>query len=148
MKKTTQTRPGHEKKMSSVPVSEPAPLEKKLNGKVVLITGGDSGIGKAVAILFAQQGANVAISYLNEHDDATNTQVKVEAYGQECLLIPGDLSKEAHCKKVLALTMRRFKKLDVLVNNAAIHYAAKTLEEITSRNFLHSFQVNFSVTFS
>ncbi len=143
MKKTTQIRPGREKKMSPVPNSQPASLHKKLAGKVALITGGDSGIGKAVAILFAQHGAQVAISYLNEHEDAADTQAQVEAYGQECLLIPGDLSKESHCKKIVTLTIRKFKKLDVLVNNAAIHYPAKKLEDVTTQNFLHSFQVNF-----
>jgi len=143
MKKTTQVRPGREKKMSPVPDSQPGALQKKLVGKVVLITGGDSGIGKAVAILFAQHGAQLAISYLNEHEDAADTKAQVEAYGQQCLLIPGDLSKEAHCKKIVSLTLKKFKKLDVLVNNAAIHYPAKTLDQITTPNFLHSFRVNF-----
>jgi NAD(P)-dependent dehydrogenase (short-subunit alcohol dehydrogenase family) len=141
--KTKQKRPGQEYKMNPVPHTEPATKIKKLEGKVVLITGGDSGIGKAVALLFAQNGASVAISYLNEHTDAKATKKMVEEEGVECLLLPGDIANEAQCKKIVSDTIKRFKKLDILINNAAIHYAAGSLEEITTRNFLHTFQVNF-----
>ncbi|RYF88659.1 MAG: SDR family oxidoreductase [Chitinophagaceae bacterium] len=143
MKKTTQIRPGRENKMQPRPQTQPEELHKKLDGKVALITGGDSGIGKAVAILFAQHGADVAISYLNEHEDAEDTKTRVEAFGKTCLLLPGDLGKEAQCKKIVSLTLKKFKRLDVLVNNAAIHYPSKKLEDISTKNFLHSFQVNF-----
>lgn len=142
MKSTKQKRPGQEYKMKPVPHTDPDPKLKKLEGKVVLITGGDSGIGKAVALLFAQHGARLAISYLNEHTDAKNTKRLVEEEGGECLLLPGDIAKEAQCKKIVNDTIKHFKKLDVLVNNAAIHYSAGSLEEITTKNFLHTFQVN------
>lgn len=142
MKKTAQPRPGQQNKMNPVPDTKPDPVKKKLHGKVVLITGGDSGIGKAVALLFAQQGADVAIAYLNEHKDAKQTKEEVEAYGARCILVPGDVAKEAHCKKIVSVTIRNFKKIDILINNAAIHYPAKSLDKITTKNFLHTFQVN------
>lgn len=142
MKDTKQKRPGQEHKMKPVPHTVPDQQLTKLNGKVVLITGGDSGIGKAVALLFARHGANIAISYLNEHTDAKTTQQLIEKAGSKCLLIPGDIAKEAHCRKIVTETIKHFKKLDILVNNAAIHYSAKSLEEITTRNFMHTFQVN------
>lgn len=142
MKDTKQKRPGQEHKMKPVPHTIPQAELKKLNGKVALITGGDSGIGKAVALLFARHGASVAISYLNEHTDAKTTKQLIEEQGGECLLIPGDIAKEAQCKKIVSDTIKHFKKLDILVNNAAIHYSAGSLEEITTKNFLHTFQVN------
>jgi hypothetical protein len=92
-KKQVQARPGLESKMKPLPLSKPPDSKKgKLQGKVALITGGDSGIGKAVALLFAQEGANIVISYLNEHSDARLTKREVEQY-TECLIVPGDLSK-------------------------------------------------------
>lgn len=128
--------------MKPVPETAPGTTVKKLSGKVALITGGDSGIGKAVALLFARHGASVAISYLNEHVDAKQTKALVEKEGGVCLLIPGDISSEAQCKKIVAATIRHFGKLDVLINNAAIHYEAKSLEKISTKNLLHTFQVN------
>src|SRR5690349_20758229 len=99
-----QQRPGQERKMVPKPIAD-FPNEKgsgRLWNKVALITGGDSGIGKAVAILFAKEGASIAISYLNEHADAKETQTIIEEnYHQKCILIPGDISKEPHCKKVI-----------------------------------------------
>jgi NAD(P)-dependent dehydrogenase (short-subunit alcohol dehydrogenase family) len=115
--------------------------EGKLSGKVDLLTGGDSGIGRAAAILFAQQGARVAIAYLNEHTDARETQRMVEQYS-ECLLLPGDLNKEKHCKSIVAQTIKRYGRLDILVNNAALHYERKTLEDISSIQLLKTFGTN------
>src|SRR5689334_22296252 len=95
-----QKLPGTERKMKPKPVSDDPskPGSGKLDNKVAFITGGDSGIGKAVAILFAKEGADVAIAYLNEHDDAEDTKCMIEEeYGRKCLLIPGDVSKEKHC---------------------------------------------------
>jgi NAD(P)-dependent dehydrogenase (short-subunit alcohol dehydrogenase family) len=142
MKKTQQKRPGQEFKMNPVSDTEPDTRLRKLEGKVVLITGGDSGIGKAVALLFAKHGASIAISYLNEHRDARQTKEMVEKEGVDCLLIPGDIAKEAQCKKIVSKTISRFKKLDILINNAAIHYEADSLEKITTPHLLHTFQVN------
>jgi NAD(P)-dependent dehydrogenase (short-subunit alcohol dehydrogenase family) len=141
-KPQTQNRPGQESKMSPRPKSEPKEHGNgKLYGKVVLITGGDSGIGRAVAVLFAQEGANVAISYLHEAKDAKETKRLVEEYA-ECLLLPGDLSKEKHCKSVVEKTVKKFGKLDILVNNAALHWESKSLEEISTEQLEKTFNNN------
>jgi len=140
-----QPRPGKESKMKPQPIAD-FPEEKgsgKLWNKIALITGGDSGIGKAVAILFAKQGADVAISYLNEHSDARDTKCIIEEkYHQKCLLIPGDISKEAHCRKVVEKTLREYGTIDILVNNAAIHYEHESLEEIPTKEMLKTFATN------
>jgi len=100
--KQEQSRPGLEKEMTPVPVTSPIDYPKgKLNGKVALITGGDSGIGKAVALLFAKEGADIAIAYLSETKDAEETKKQVIAYGRQCTLMKGDLGNEHHCKKVI-----------------------------------------------
>jgi NAD(P)-dependent dehydrogenase (short-subunit alcohol dehydrogenase family) len=140
-----QGRPGSEKKMSPRPVFD-YPGKKgsdKLKGKIAFITGGDSGIGKATAILFAKEGADIAISYLNEHKDAEETkEIIEEIYKRQCLLIPGDIASEAHCKKAVAKVTRHYKRIDILVNNAAIHFNRKSLEEIETRDMLKTFQTN------
>ena len=143
-KKQEQTRPGKESRMDPEPVFD-RPEQKgsgRLKDKIALITGGDSGIGRAVAVLFAKEGASVAISYLNEHDDAKTTCMHVEKYGGRCLLIPGDISKENQCKRVVEKTIRTFGKLDILVNNAALHWAADKLEDISTKQLLTTFQTN------
>ncbi|MEO5684200.1 MAG: SDR family oxidoreductase [Chitinophagaceae bacterium] len=139
-----QRRPGIGRNMHPQPiVDNPGqPGSGKLKGKIALITGGDSGIGKAVAILFAKEGALVALSYLNEHKDAADTKLKVEAYGQQCLLIPGDISKEQHCNSIIKKTIKVFGKIDILINNAAIHYECKKPEDLETKKILHTFQVN------
>ncbi|MBL0740360.1 SDR family oxidoreductase [Chryseolinea lacunae] len=141
-KPQAQPRPGHQASMKPVPDSMPRKFRQgKLAGKVALITGGDSGIGRAVAMLFAQEGARVAIAYLNEHADARETKRQVEVH-TECLLIAGDLRKETHCKKVVAETVKRFDKIDILVNNAALHYEKQKLEEISSKQLINTFSSN------
>jgi NAD(P)-dependent dehydrogenase (short-subunit alcohol dehydrogenase family) len=138
-----QNRPGKEFKMDPLPESLPGPAFQKLSGKTALITGGDSGIGKAVALLFAMHGADVAISYLNEQQDAEETaQIIESAYHRKCILLPGDISKEAHCKNLVQKAAKALGNIDILVNNAAIHYEAKGLEEITTENLLHTFKTN------
>src|SRR5512139_3037940 len=120
-----QQRPGKEKKLSPQPIFDcpEKPGSNKLIGKKLLITGADSGIGKAVAVLFAKEGADVAIAYLNEHEDARNTSGIIrDKYKKHCLLIPGDLSKERHCKTVVDKVIKEFGHIDILVNNAALHY--------------------------
>src|SRR6266550_3158390 len=128
-----QRRPGLEKKMQPKPVFD-YPWKKgsnKLKGKIAFITGGDSGIGKAVSILFAKEGADIAIAYLDEHSDAKETKKIIEEqYGKKCLLIPGDLSRERHCITAIKKTIKQYKRIDILVNNAAKHYEHKTLDEI------------------
>jgi NAD(P)-dependent dehydrogenase (short-subunit alcohol dehydrogenase family) len=107
----------------------------KLAGMTAIITGGDSGIGRAVAVLYAREGADVAIIYLNEHEDAAETQRHVEAEGQHCLLLPGDVRDPGFCRDAVAQTVARFGQLDILVNNAAFQEHADTLAELTEERF-------------
>lgn len=107
----------------------------KLSGKVALITGGDSGIGRAVAVLFAREGADIAIVYLAEHDDARETQAAVEKEGRQCLLIPGDVRQAAFCKRAVANTCKAFSGFDVLVNNAAFQEHAQSIEKLSAARF-------------
>lgn len=140
-----QNLPGSEQKMTPKPISDyPEKLGcGKLKNKVAIITGGDSGIGKAVAILFAKEGADVAIVYLNETEDAKDTKNTVEnTYGRKCLLIEGDISKEEFCKDAVQQTIDAFGKLDILVNNAAQQIEAKSLQELKTENLIHTFEVN------
>jgi NAD(P)-dependent dehydrogenase (short-subunit alcohol dehydrogenase family) len=138
-----QQKPGLESKLQPQPVSDIPELGSgKLVNKVALITGGDSGIGRAVAILFAKEGADIAIAYLNEHSDAAETKKMVENHGRQCLVISTDLTKEINCKRVVQQAVRKFKKIDVLVNNAAIHYETKKLEDITSKQLITTFATN------
>lgn len=144
-KRQHQKRPGVEKKMQPLPVFD-YPYEKgsdRLKNKILLISGGDSGIGKAVAILFAKEGANVAISYLNEHADARETKkIITEEYNRECLLIPGNIADEKHSTRIVKQVVAKFKRIDILVNNAALHYANKTLADLTSAELKKTFAVN------
>lgn len=138
-----QSKPGLESKMTPEPVATTSePGSGKLTDKVALITGGDSGIGRAVAVLFAREGARVAIAYLSEHSDAEETRRLVEAENSECLLVPGDLSKEVNCKRAVAKVVKEFGRIDILVNNAAVHYEQKQLEDITSEQLLKTFATN------
>lgn len=138
----TQRRPGKESNMKPVPETEPVDSSNKLKGKVALITGGDSGIGKATALLFAMHGANIAIAYLSETEDAKTTKEEIEAMGRECLLIKGDLSKENNCKKAVEKTVAKFSKLDILINNAALHWETEKLEDITTEQLERTFYTN------
>jgi NAD(P)-dependent dehydrogenase (short-subunit alcohol dehydrogenase family) len=114
-----------------------------LNGKIALITGADSGIGKAVAVLFAKEGADIAIAYLNEHKDARDTAGIIQKrYNRKCLLIPGDLSNEKHCKTVIKKVIKEYKRIDLLVNNAALQYENKSLEDLTTAELVKTFSTN------
>ncbi|PWT97029.1 MAG: NAD(P)-dependent oxidoreductase [Bacteroidetes bacterium] len=139
-----QQRPGSEKKMTPQPVSEKTgPGSDKLRGKVALITGGDSGIGKAVALLFAKEGADVSIVYLKEDSDAKDTKMTIEnEYGKKCLLLKGDIRKEKFCRQIVKDTVSKFGKLNILVNNAATQYEAKSLEKISTKHMLATFETN------
>src|SRR6476620_1684127 len=116
-----QARPGIETKMNPQPKSEKREISpgNKLIGKTAIITGGDSGIGKAVALLFAKEGADVAIIYLDEHEDAGETKGLIEAEGRKCILYAGDIGNEDFCKEIIHKTQSEFGSLDILVNNAA-----------------------------
>ncbi|MBJ7313911.1 SDR family oxidoreductase [Rugamonas sp. CCM 8940] len=107
----------------------------KLLGKTALITGGDSGIGRAVAVLYAREGADVAIVYLNEHEDAEETKRYVEAEGQSCLLLPGDVCDPAFCRQAVEQTVASFGRLDILVNNAAFQEHADSIAELSEERF-------------
>jgi hypothetical protein len=119
----------------------------RLTGKRALITGGDSGIGRAAAIAFAREGADVAISYLNEHEDARETAALVEKAGRRALLLPGDLTDRAHCRSVIEQTVQQLGGLDVLVNNAAFQMTHKTVEEISDEEWRHTFDLNITAMF-
>src|SRR6184192_109036 len=114
-------QPGREHKMKPRPKAEDEKHRGsgKLQNKVALITGGDSGIGRAVAIAFATEGADVAVVYLDEHKDAKETQRLVQEHGRQCILIPGDVGDEKFCRKAVKETVSEFNTLDILVNNAA-----------------------------
>ncbi|MGZ3853677.1 MAG: SDR family oxidoreductase [Flavisolibacter sp.] len=137
-----QEMPGTQQDMKPKPVIERPKVDNKLEGKVALITGGDSGIGSAVAILFAQHGADISIVYLNEHEDAKQVKKKVEAYGRTCILIPGNVRDEEFCKKAVQETVKQLGKLDILVNNAATQTEQKSLEDISTDQLRETFETN------
>lgn len=130
-------KPGKESKLRLEPMCD-APYYKgsgKLQGMSAIITGGDSGIGKSVAILFAREGCNVSIVYLNEHKDAQVTKALVEKEGRECILIPGDVSDASFCKEAVKQTVKAFGSIDVLVNNAAFQLHVSDFEDLTEEHF-------------
>jgi NAD(P)-dependent dehydrogenase (short-subunit alcohol dehydrogenase family) len=118
------------------------PGHGRLKDKVAIITGGDSGIGRAVAISFAKEGANVAIVYLDEHEDAKKTAAEVRKYGKEALLIATDLSEDENCKMAVEKTLEKFNQLDIVINNAAVQYPQEELEDITPEQLERTFKVN------
>jgi len=119
----------------------------KLRDKVAIITGGDSGIGRAVAIAFAREGADVLVSYLDEHDDAEETQRWVQKAGKTCVLVPGDLANPNHCRDIVQRARDEFGRVDILVNNAAYQMTHKSLEEISDEEWTHTFKVNIHAQF-
>ena len=114
----------------------------KLEGKVAIVTGGDSGIGRSVAVLFAHEGADVAVIYLDEHQDAEKTKAEIEKVGRKCLLIPGDVGSEAFCKESVEKVIAEFGQLDCLVNNAAEQHVQKSIEDITEEQLTATFRTN------
>lgn len=140
----SQEPPGHTAAMSPRPQDEMAGYEGSglLDGRRALITGGDSGIGRAVAVAFAKEGADVAIAYLSEHDDAHHTAKLVEAAGRRCVTIPGDLSDEANCRQAVATTVDQLGGIDVLVNNIARQRPVESLAEVTSEEWDATFRTN------
>jgi NAD(P)-dependent dehydrogenase (short-subunit alcohol dehydrogenase family) len=137
-------KPGNESDLDPRPFYD-APHYRgagKLEGRVALITGGDSGIGRAVAVLFAREGADIAIGYLSEHDDAEETQRAVEAEGRRALLIPGDVSDPEYAEHAIDATITELGKLDILVNNAAYQQHQESIEDITDEQFELTFRTN------
>ena len=120
----------------------------RLTGKAAVITGGDSGIGRAVAIAFAREGADVLISYLNEHEDAEDTKKYVEEAGRKCVLVPGDLADRAHQKTIIPKAVEEFGRVDVLVNNAAFQMSHDSVEEVSDEEWDHTLALNLTAMFT
>jgi NAD(P)-dependent dehydrogenase (short-subunit alcohol dehydrogenase family) len=148
-KAQSQPMPGLEKNMTPKPKSLKPDPPKKLSGKVALITGGDSGIGRAVALLFAKEGADVAIAYLPEEQvDAEDVKrIVEEEFEQQCILIPTDIRKERQCERLVATTVKKLGKLNILVNNAATQTEQKNLEDITTEQLYETFETNILAMF-
>ncbi len=146
----SQETPGTESEMTPKPKADDAQYKGsgKLKNKVALITGGDSGIGRAVAIAFAKEGADVAIAYLNEHDDAKETKKLVEEQGRRIVAIAGDIGDEVFCQQLVQQTIDEFGKLDILVNNAAEQHPQESIEDISKEQLERTFRTNiFSMFF-
>ncbi|HAX76224.1 MAG TPA: NAD(P)-dependent oxidoreductase [Cyanobacteria bacterium UBA11372] len=137
-------QPGIEAEMTPQPIVDDPKYKgcNKLRDKVALITGGDSGIGRAVAIAYAKEGADVAIVYLNEHEDAEKTKQMVEQYGRKCLCIPGDIGDEKFCQEAVQKTVQEFGKLDILINNAAEQHPQQSIEDISAEQLERTFRTN------
>jgi NAD(P)-dependent dehydrogenase (short-subunit alcohol dehydrogenase family) len=150
MKKPTEFKPqkqqlpGRQSKMSPEPevIRKGYEGSSKLEGKVALITGGDSGIGRSVAVHFAREGADVAVSYLSEVDDAKETKRLVEEEGQRCILIKGDIQSERFCKRAVATTVQKLGGINILVNNAAVQFPKNSLSDISKKQLLETFETN------
>ena len=141
--------PGIEAEMEEQPRDEMSGYEGRglLAGKVALVTGGDSGIGRAVSVAFAKEGADVAIAYLEEHEDAERTADLIQAEGRRCILIPGDLADPKHCATVVDTTVAEFATIDILVNNAAFQAPVDDPSELTFEQWQHTFAVNVTAPF-
>lgn len=139
-----QKKPGHEFKMHPQPeiISDNYKGSGKLEGKTALITGGDSGIGRSIAVHFAREGANVVIVYLSEEKDALETKELVENENRECHLIKGDLKEEKFCKSCIEKTIKKFGSLHILVNNAAMQMPKNKIEDISKKQLIETFETN------
>lgn len=137
-------QPGRESEMTPHPKADDSAYRgsDKLLNKVALITGGDSGIGRAVAVAFAKEGADVAIAYLNEHDDAKETKQRVEQLGRRCFTIAGDVGDERFCQQAVQQTVDEFGQLDILINNAAEQHPQESIENISAEQLERTFRTN------
>ena len=137
-------QPGIEFIMSPLPEYETSNYlaSNKLAGKIAIITGGDSGIGRAVAIAFAKEGAQIVITYFNEHKDAKITEKLIQERGSQCLMFSGNIADPKHCRYIIKETIKKFKKIDILVNNSAQQYPQKSLTDITQKQLIKTFEVN------
>jgi NAD(P)-dependent dehydrogenase (short-subunit alcohol dehydrogenase family) len=144
-----QRQPGIESQMRPRPqaIKNDYRASGKLAGKVAIITGGDSGIGRAVAVAFAREGADVAIVYLDEHDDAKETAAMVEEAGRKCLLLAGDVGREAFCRRAVEQTVKKLGRLDIVVNNAAEQHPQKSITDIDNAQLEKTFRTNIFAMF-
>jgi NAD(P)-dependent dehydrogenase (short-subunit alcohol dehydrogenase family) len=142
--KKQKKQPGIESKMKPKPIINDSDYHGsgKLKNKVAIITGGDSGIGHAIALFFAKEGADIVIVYRNEHNDAKIAKNQIESYGRRCLLIPGNLRNEKFCHTVITKTKRYFGKLNILINNAGEQHPQNNIENITKSQLLKTFETN------
>ncbi|MGF6180326.1 NAD(P)-dependent dehydrogenase (short-subunit alcohol dehydrogenase family) [Massilia sp. UYP32] len=147
--KQQQQPPGHEAELT--PQADHGETSyrgsSRLQDKATVITGGDSGIGRAVALAFAREGADVLISYLDEHDDAKETARLVEEAGRRAILVPGDIADRAHCRAIIDKAVAEFGRIDVLVNNAAFQMSHDSLDEIPDDEWGYTFKVNITAMF-
>lgn len=145
---TQDQQPGIESMMNPKPIQ---PFDYvgsgKLKNRVAIITGGDSGIGRAVGIAYAKEGAHIVIHYLDEHNDANETKSFIEQEGVKCLLIAGDISEESTCKEIIEKTLSEFDKIDIVVNNAAVQYPVQQLTDITTEQWHKTFAINIDPVF-
>jgi hypothetical protein len=142
-------QPGIEAEMHPQPQDEGRGYKPagKLTGKVAIVTGGDSGIGRAISVMFAMEGADVAFTYLQEHDDAAKTQQLIEEQGRKCLKLAGDVGVKKSCEKLADRVIKEFGRLDILVNNAGEQHESEDLTNISEDQLLRTFRTNFFGTF-
>ncbi|MFT8314381.1 MAG: SDR family oxidoreductase [Clostridium sp.] len=142
-------QPGLEKLMNPKPIYDDPEYKGtgKLKNKVAIITGGDSGIGKAVAIAYAKEGAKIAIIYLNEHEDAKDTKKIIDDKGSSCLTIPGDIGDDQFCKDAVDKIIKEYGKIDILVNNAGEQHPQNSIEDITKEQLERTFKTNIFAMF-
>lgn len=144
-----QTLPGSSQQMEPQPDYGEETYEGsgRLQDKKAIITGGDSGIGRAVALAFAREGADVLVSYLDEHEDAEETKRLVEEAGRQCILVPGDIADAAHCRAIVKKAIEAFERVDILVNNAAHQRSFESIEDISDEEWDKTFATNISSMF-
>ncbi len=144
-----QRQPGLQTEMTPRPEGEQRDYvgSGKLEGQVAIVTGGDSGIGRAVAVAFAKEGADIAFAYLDEHDDANETKRLVEEAGRRCIAVAGDLGDEAHAREFVDAAIARFGRIDVVVNNAAEQHPQKSIDEIDAAQLEATFRTNVFAMF-
>ncbi|WP_018235828.1 SDR family oxidoreductase [Ensifer sp. BR816] len=148
-KRQNQPMPGTTDRMDPLPDHGESSYKgsRRLQDKKAIITGGDSGIGRAVAIAYAREGADVLISYLNEHEDAKSTKALVEEAGRKAVLVAGDIQTSAHCKRLVETAVKELGGIDILVNNAAHQASFPTIEDITDEEWELTFRVNIHAMF-
>ena len=141
-RQVVRSKQGKESKMTPEPVYEKEKKYLRLEGKVAIITGGDSGIGRAVAIAFVKEGAEVCIAYHKDHRDARDTARRIKELGGTCVLVAGDISDEKHCIKIVRTVLSTWGRIDILVNNAAVQFPQKKLASISAKQLTRTFEVN------